>query len=159
MGKRLVIAAAMLAVLAATAGVALAQTGHGSTRPSGQIHVVLPSTGGHVEFFDFNGDGLSLGDRLASVGPIVDESQTHRVGTSYLDCWVAGAQLLDGSPYDCTNVLRFADGTINTQGLDPHGLSDVFFAVTGGTGAYEGASGQAEYIDTTQTDIIISLDG
>jgi hypothetical protein len=33
----------------------------------------------------------------------------------------------------------------------------VFFAVTGGTGVYEGASGQAEHIDTDVTEIIISL--
>jgi len=35
---------------------------------------------------------------------------------------------------------------------------DVFFAVTGGTGAYRDASGQARHIDTEVTDIIIDLD-
>ena len=81
------------------------------------------------------------------------------MGTSYLDCWVGASVLQEGSPYVCDYVLKFKDGNITTQGLDPHGVSDVFFSLTGGTGAYEGATGQAEYIDSeTQTDIIITLD-
>jgi hypothetical protein len=61
-------------------------------------------------------------------------------------------------PYVCTYVLRFHDGSITMQGLDPHGPSDVLFAITGGTGAYAGATGQARYVDSdTQTDIYIDL--
>jgi hypothetical protein len=45
-----------------------------------------------------------------------------------------------------------------THGIDPEGPSDVFFAVTGGTGHYSEVSGQARYIDTDVTDIIIHLD-
>jgi hypothetical protein len=34
----------------------------------------------------------------------------------------------------------------------------VLFAITGGTGAYAGATGQARYVDSeTQTDIYIDL--
>jgi hypothetical protein len=96
---------------------------------------------------------------LAVKGPIFNEDRSQQVGTYFLDCWIGSAILEDGSPYVCAEVLSLRDGTITTQGLDPHGLSDVFFAVTGGTGAFEGASGQAEYVDTdTQTDIIIELD-
>jgi Allene oxide cyclase barrel like domain len=162
--KRFVVAGAVVATLATTmVGLAVAQTGSGAgaARTVGDtLHVVLPATGAHVEFLDFAGDGLTLGDRLAAVGPIMNADQSVRVGTSYLDCWVGDARLEDGSPYVCTNVLKFRDGNITTEGLDPHGLSDVFFAITGGTGAYEGASGQAEYTDSeSQTDITIELDG
>jgi hypothetical protein len=37
-------------------------------------------------------------------------------------------------------------------------VSDTFFSVTGGTGAYMEAEGQAEFVDTPeQTDIYITL--
>jgi hypothetical protein len=156
--KRVLVVAAVLAVSATMmVGLAVAQTGNAAP-PKGTIHVVVPSTGGHSQLFDFAGDGLTLGDRLAAVGPLMNEDQTERVGTGYLDCWVGAGTLQTGSPYVCTHVLRFHDGSITTQGLDPHGLSDVLFAITGGTRAYAGATGQAQYVDSeTQTDIYIDL--
>jgi hypothetical protein len=163
MGKarRLVILVAAVVVLATlTVGFALAQGRRPlAPRSAGSIHVVN-GAGGSLQFFDFANDGLTLGDRLAAFGPLLNADQTKRVGTGYLDCWVGDDTLDQGSPYVCTNILRFKDGsTITTQGLDPHGVSDVFFAVTGGTGAYEDATGQAEYIDSeSQTDIYIYLD-
>jgi hypothetical protein len=158
MRKRLVFVVAPVAILAiSTVGVALAQARPGTRQSGGEIHVVLPATQ-QIEFFDFNSDGLTLGDRLAAVGPLLNEAQTRRVGTSYADCWVGDRVLEDQSPYVCAYVLKFRDGTITTEGLDPHGISDVYFAVTGGTGVYEGATGQAQYIDSPDlTEIIIRL--
>jgi len=158
MRKRMLVVVAVVAVSATTmVGLAVAQTGN-AARPKETIHVVLPPTGGHTQFFDSAGDGLTLGDRLAVVTPIVNEDQTERVGTAFFDCWLGAARLQDGSPYVCTYVLRFQDGSITTQGLDPHGPSDVLFAITGGTGAYAGATGQARYVDSeTQTDIYIDF--
>jgi hypothetical protein len=159
MGKRYAImAVAMLvvAVAVASVGVALASPSSEKSVVPGPIHVVIgPNT--RAEFFDFANDGLSLGDRLAVVAPMFDASQTKRMGTSYADCWVGGRVLLDQTPYVCNYVLDFGKGEIMTHGLDPHGASDVFFAVTGGTGVFEGATGQAEYIDTAVTDILINL--
>lgn len=158
MRRPLVIVAASTAMLAAlTVGIALASTGPGAGGPSDDtIHVVV-GPGSHDEFLDFNGDGLGLGDRVAAVGPLLDESQTERVGTAYLDCVIV-SRVLEGGTFDCTYVLKLEDGDITTHGIDPQGPSDVFFAVTGGTRAYRGASGQARHIDTDVTDIIIDLD-
>ncbi len=159
MGRRSTIVAVVVMVLGlTTAGLALAQSRRGATRSREDVMHVVLSPDAHIQLFDFNGHGFGLGDRLASVGPILDGSGNTRVGTSYADCWVGDKTLVEGSPYVCTYVLRLGDGEIMTEGLDPHGPSDVLFAVTGGTGAYDGASGQAEYIDTTQTDIYIHLD-
>jgi hypothetical protein len=159
MGKRLIIVAAVVAALAATTvGLALAQTGRGSARPSAQpIHVVLEA--GNTQFFDFQEDGLGLGDHLNIVGSILDANGTRRVGTYYSECWIGSAVLQDGSPYVCSHVLRFEHGEIVAQGVDPHGPSDVFFSITGGTGIYRGATGQAEFIDAARTDIYIYLEG
>jgi hypothetical protein len=158
-GHRLVIVTTAAAILAVVSvGFAVAQGSRGA-RPGGEEIHVVGGPGGGLEFFDFAHDGLTLGDRLTVVGPLLNEDQTRRVGTGYLDCWLGARVLKEGNPYVCTHILHFADGDITTKGLDPHGASDVFFAVTGGTDAYEGASGQAEYIDgDTQTDIIIRLD-
>jgi hypothetical protein len=158
MGKRLVMAALAVVMLAATtAGLAWAQGGTSTGPSDASIHVVL-GPDSHVQFFDFDHDGLGLGDRLAGVGPLFDQTQTKRVGTSYMDCLIVSRTLpLNGGTFDCTYILKLADGDITTQGIDPHGPSDVLFSVTGGTGAYREATGQAEYIDTSVTDIIISL--
>jgi hypothetical protein len=159
MRRRLLIVVLLAAALTVgMLGLARAQSGRAAHPSRDLIHVVLPATGAHIQFFDFDHDGLGFGDRLAAVSPILDQSQTRRLGTSYLDCWIGNPNLVDGSIYDCTYVLKFADGEITTQGLDPQGPSDVLFSVTGGTGAYRGVTGQAEYIDTTVTDIIIDLD-
>jgi hypothetical protein len=120
------------------------------------IHLVVP-TPGQVKFNDFDHNGLTLGDTLTVVSPLFEQGRTERMGTAYGECIVAGRRLIDGTPYDCTYVLKLKHGTITTHGLDPHGPSDVTFAVTGGTGVYAEASGQAEYIDTSVTDIIIRL--
>jgi hypothetical protein len=160
MGKRALMAAAVVvALVTATIGISLARAGSATAgRSRHVIHVVVPARG-HVQFFDFEGDGLTLGDRLATVSPILDAGRTERLGTSYGDCWVGAPRLREGSPYICSYVLTFERGTITTHGLDPHGRSDVFFSITGGTGAYRDIGGQAEYIDTdSQTDIIIRLD-
>jgi hypothetical protein len=155
MGKRVVTLIASVATLAAmTVGIALASTGR--ARSSETIHLVAVA-GPNVQFLDFNGDGLGLGDRLATVGPLLDGSQTERVGTVYLDCLIV-SRVLEGGTFDCTSVLKLGDGSITTQGIDPQGPSDVLFAVTGGTGIYRGANGQARAIDTDVTDIFIDLD-
>ncbi len=157
MRRPVFVAVSTAMVAALMVGMALASTGRGTDRSSDDpIHAVV-GPGLHDEFLDFNGDGLGLGDRLAAVGPLLDESQTERIGTAYLDCLIV-SRVLEGGTFDCTYVLKFRDGDITTHGIDPHGPSDVFFAVTGGTGAYRGASGQARYIDTDVTDIIIDLD-
>jgi allene oxide cyclase-like protein len=157
-GKRWMLVAAAGAVLAMTMGsLALAQTRGRPARAAGTLHVVLGGTPAHVHFFDFERNGLGLGDRLAARGPILNEDQSARVGTSYLDCWIGSGMVEDGSPYVCTYLLTFADGSITVQGIDPHGVSDVYLAVLGGTGAYVGLTGEAHFIDTDVTDVYIDL--
>jgi hypothetical protein len=156
MGKRLVILLVCVAVLAATMiGIALAQEKRSSS-PGQLIHVVFGPQG-RDEFLDFADDGLDFGDRFVSRGPLFDESRTTRVGTAHLDCVIATPVLAGGS-FNCTYVLRLEDGDITTHGIDPQGPSRVLFAVTGGTGSYRHATGQAEHIDTDVTDIIIDLE-
>jgi hypothetical protein len=157
MGKRLLVLLLSVAALPApTAGIALAQ-GRGGTAESQVIHVVFGPRSEH-QFLDFGNDGLRFGDRLVSRGPLFDPSQTTRVGTAHLDC-VISSQVLAGGTFNCTYVLKLEDGDIMTHGIDPQGPGRALFAVTGGTGSYRHATGQAEHIDTDVADIIIDLEG
>jgi hypothetical protein len=152
------VVAVVAGLVATTVGIAVAaQGGDSSSGAGGLIHVVVGPQG-KSEFMDFEQDGLDFGDRLTAVGPIFDETQSHRVGVAYLDCSIV-SRVLPGGTFDCSYVLQLEDGDITTTGIDPQGPSDVLFSVTGGTGAYRGATGQAQYIDTDVTDIIIDLDG
>jgi hypothetical protein len=68
----------------------------------------------------------------------------------------SGGGPLPDAPRDMRGVWQFR--LCFSPRIDPQGPSRVFFAVTGGTGSYRSATGQAEYIDTDVTDIIIDLD-
>ena len=141
-------------VLATMAGV----TAHATPRSSagdGIIHLVIEEDG-HATFFDFEHDGLGFGDRLVARSALTNVGG-RRVGTAYLDCLIV-SEVQQGGKYWCRYVLDLRGGQITTEGLDPQGISDTFFSVTGGTGEYLAAGGQAEFVDSqTQTDIYISL--
>jgi hypothetical protein len=157
MGKRLVILLVCVAALAVTmVSIALAQDSE-ETAPGETIHVVVGPQS-RDEFLDFEEDGLDFGDRFVGKGPLFDESRTTRVGTFFLDCVIA-TRVLEGGSFNCTYVLKLEDGDIMTHGIDPQGRSRQLFAVTGGTGRYRHATGQALHIDTDVADIIIDLAG
>jgi hypothetical protein len=127
------------------------------------IHVVLPSDGLATKFVDIGHDGLRLGDRVAARGRLVDENESERVGTAHFECLVQKRIVgLSQGLYNCTYVLKLADGDIILKGLDPRGEGASEFAVLGGTGTYVTATGDATFTDTgtdisAYTDIIIRL--
>jgi hypothetical protein len=137
-----------------------------STAASGQtaLHFVVgPDTGLSVAFDDRDGDGLRLGDRISGRGPLMDETQTERVGTSYMDC-VVHRRIIDPDRglWNCNYVLELEEGDIILQGLDPRGPGEYQMAVLGGTGAYMGVRGEAAFTDVGTdgggyTDMVLSL--
>jgi hypothetical protein len=124
------------------------------------VHVVLQS--GRVKFLDFGREGLRLGDRLATRGPLLDATQTSKVGTAHADCVVV-SRITDGRSgpggvYRCRYLLDLTDGDLVLEGLDPHGPGVYTMAVLGGTGVYAAASGDATLTDTkTETVFMIDL--
>lgn len=131
-------------------------------RGADNVHVVWPADTTRVQFLDFGRDGLRLGDRLAARGPLLDATQTNKVGTGHLDCVVA-FRITDGPPgpagvYRCTYLLDLTAGDFVLEGLDPHGPGVFTMAVLGGTGAYAASSGDATITDTEAgTDFMIDL--
>jgi hypothetical protein len=127
----------------------------------GDVHVFLPAAQRSV-FLDFGRDGLRLGDRLATRGPVLDAMGGSKVGTGHGDCVVARA-ITDGPEgpggvYRCSYVLDLADGDLIVEGLDPHGPGVYTFAVMGGTEDYSGARGDVTLTEGFDgTDVVIDL--
>jgi hypothetical protein len=151
---------AKLVALFVTVSVAIAGTMlmSGSATGKTTLHFMLPSSV-KVRFLNFGRESLALGDRLAAKGPLMNADQSDRVGKAHLDCLVdRRISEPDHGVYNCTYVLELDDGLIMLQGLDPHGPGSTQFAVTGGTGSYSDASGEATFTDSDAgTDVVIEL--
>ena len=149
-----------LVAVAVAAGILLTTSASGQT----VLHVVVgPSEDIKTVFVDEERDGLRLGDRIASRGPVIDETQTERLGTAYQQCLVH-KRIVDPDKglWNCNYVLELADGDIVLQGLDPRGPGVYEISVLGGTGAYAGATGDATFTDVGTdadgyTDMVIRL--
>lgn len=137
-------------------------------RPAGAqttelVFWTVPGTGGKSTFVNVNQPGIRIGDRLAARGPLMDASQTSRVGRQYLDCIIMNKITEDpvegpNGLYWCTYLLKLADGDLTIAGRDLRGSGVSTFAVLGGTGAYASASGVATLTDSVQgTEFVIEL--
>jgi hypothetical protein len=112
---------------------------------------------------DVDDDGrIEMGDRVAVRGPLVEPATGDPRGRSFWDC-VAMTRIRFEPPsgrWMCTVLLRLADGDITLQGPDPAGFGASVFAVTGGTGLYQSARGEADVVDAPdpdRTEITINL--
>jgi hypothetical protein len=141
------------AVLAIAAlGVFLFATGVASAHGGGKQTLTLVATELQSEFLDLGATGPSLGDEL-----VISESLEQRgrdVGMSGVVCTVTHAM----APYDvltfhCVATLSLRRGQITLQGLiEVQGEDDpgpFIVAITGGTGAYRGAGGEAVVRETS----------
>lgn len=126
------------------------------------VHVFWPAGAEKATVLGFGTDGRRLGDRLAARGPLLDATQTDKVGSFHLDCVVA-KRITDGpggpgGVYRCSYLLDLINRDLVLEGLDPHGPGVYTLAVLGGTGMYAAASGDATLTDTDAgTDFVIDL--
>ncbi len=81
--------------------------------------------------------GDSLGDVLAFANPIFDARNTRQVGTDNGSC----IRTAVGVSYECSWTTSLPGGSIVVSGPF-RDAGDSTLAVTGGTGAYRGASGE-----------------
>lgn len=133
-------AAAALATAALMAGVGSAQT------PPSILHLVgTPQKG--VGFGSFvrprQGDRFGFGDTISG-----DDTGYDRAA-----CTAIGKGLV------CTIQVQLSKGAVTVQGIVPQRANHTPMAVTGGTGAYNGARGTAFVTDTSanRTDVEVSL--
>jgi hypothetical protein len=72
-----------------------------------------------------------------------DPATTQKISTYRVHCLATnGARQFDRVTLMCHSTDSYADGTLSSTGMFRTSQSSVVWAVTGGTGAYEGASGQ-----------------
>jgi hypothetical protein len=148
-------AVGLAAVAALGVAVVIPAVGQSQT----QRTITLTSSTQSVKLVDLPPRGKSSGgDVLVSVSRLKNQAGK-RVGTSHLNCNVTqGSRSFEGATYECAGVNRLSDGTIAFSGVAKLGSAKVItVAVTGGTGAYEGASGtlvNTSTGDTTSTQVI-----
>jgi hypothetical protein len=88
------------------------------------------------------------GDRIGFGGTITGDD----TGYDRAACTVVGKGLL------CTMQVQLSKGTLTAQGMPPERANKTPMAITGGTGAYDGARGTAFVTDKKkQTDVDITL--
>ena len=135
-----------------------------SAHPAGaqaDVHVVWSHETAKYKFLDLGSPGIRMGDRLEARGPLLDATLTTEVGKAYLDCIaMSGITAPVGGLYRCSYVLHLEDGDLMVEGLDPHGPGVYAMAVSGGTGAFAEAVGEATLTETErETDFSIDLTG
>jgi len=113
------------------------------------IRVNIPA--GMGALLDHDDDGrIDLGDRFTGRSRVEDPATGERAGRVLFDCVATTVIVVEQrkGTWMCTYVLELPEGHINLQGEDPAGVGSHIFAVTGGTGLYRNARGDADEVDT-----------
>jgi allene oxide cyclase len=136
--KRLLVTAGALAAVAAALFVSTATATKESAHGRGTVIRVVERALTDATT-DTGAAGDSAGDILTFANPIYDEADVGQVGTDQGYC----VRVVAGTSYECTWTTSLDGGQIMVQGpfLD---AGDSTLAVTGGTGAYEGARGSMQ---------------
>jgi allene oxide cyclase len=134
---------AMVALAAAgLAGLSMARAAQEATPASPlngrQLEVIERLT--NVKVVDLGESGDSMGDLLVLDNPIYDAADTTQIGTAQGSC----VRVDPGVAWECAWTVILDDGQLSMAGpfLD---AADASQAVTGGTGAFAGVSGQMTY--------------
>ena len=115
------------------------------------------------EQLDLGEGGPSVGDLYVFSGPIYDESKEPELGRIDGQCTTTSSP----GPSAEARRLCLANATfteehegaeIDTQGVGRLEAEDVVFAVTGGTGDYRNARGQATFEFQTDGDVVITYE-
>ena len=107
-----------------------------------------PFGGGASRQVDIGKRGFSAGDMFTVTGqPMSDEATGRRAGS--LDAMETVVSGLHDGTVSMVATLRLADGTLHGGAVIRHSDAPVRLPVTGGTGAYAGASGQLTVTEDT----------
>jgi hypothetical protein len=86
------------------------------------------------------GQRISAGDMFLGSNRLYNAANKRRRGKLFFKCTAVVASRTGNSPFLCEGTARFSDGTLVISAV-LQGERDPAGAITGGTGAYEGASG------------------
>jgi len=94
---------------------------------------------------DNGAEGDSAGDTLVFANDIYDANDASQVGSDQGSCMRVKAASADGANdgvWECSWTVMLADGNIAVQGPSVDDGTATTLSVTGGTGKYDGASGE-----------------
>jgi hypothetical protein len=132
--KRLAIMGALIGVAGLAAGSVAPATGHGDSDSHDTIKVVSINT--EETLIDAGEPDFSLGDSFVFTSDLVKHHQT--VGHTGVECTITSVEREESQ---CLGTAWFRHGQITIQGLVAGEPEEFSFAITGGTGAFEGAEG------------------
>jgi hypothetical protein len=146
--RRARLAAALAALAAALVTAALMASAGSAQAPAAATTLHLTSTPQKGVGFGSFVHRPHQGDRFG-FGDVVTGDDT---GFDRATCTVIGRSLV------CTIQVQLSKGTLTVQGIVPQTAKDNPLAITGGTGAYDGARGTALVTDRQgHTDVVVSL--
>jgi hypothetical protein len=136
---------AVAALLAALATAAVVAATGSAQAPAGTTLHLNAKSAKHVGFFPsgrpHQGQHAGFGDTITG-----DDSGYDRGA-----CTIVGTSLL------CNIQVQLSKGTLSVQGIVPQRSKNTPIAITGGTGAYDGARGTAFVTDTSSTTTSITV--
>jgi hypothetical protein len=131
---------------AALATAAVLSTTGSAQAPSGTALHLVSKQAKRGGFFPKH--RLRNGDRFG----FVDRISGDQSGSDRIICTAVGNQAL------CTIQVQLSNGTLTAQGTVPQHANNSPVAITGGTGAYNGARGTAFATDTSATSSKIDIE-
>jgi hypothetical protein len=130
---------------AATGLVLMAASGSAQTPGATTLQLFERERGSSFGFVDnrprSRNERASVGDMFAFNSPIFDQARTTRLGVLSVQCIVTRPGREAQSESMCNGALRLRDGIIAISTTIKGSPRTVTAAVTGGTGAYNGARG------------------
>jgi hypothetical protein len=134
--------------LAAVAALGIAALIPSISQSQSERTITLKSHSRSVKLVDLPPRGhAAAGDMVIAINSLTD-SAGKRVGTGYLSCGaLKGGRTFETATFQCSGTEKLSDGTITYGGVVKLSARVARAAVTGGTGAYRGATG--ELVNTT----------
>jgi hypothetical protein len=152
--KRVGVMGAVVGIAALTAGSVAPATGQGSADRHGDDRdkVRVLSTNTEEAFVDVGEPDFSLGDSFVFTSDLTKHGK--KVGHTGVVCTVTSTAREESQ---CVGTASLRRGQITIQGLLA-GEPEVFeFAITGGTGAYEGAEGTLVVRELSDTQELLTF--
>lgn len=164
MRRNVLLGGALLAGMIVIVNGTLAEADRGGNDRGGERQVIrlVERIADEPTFDDGGAPGPGVGDRLIFSADLFDP-QGHEVGRDGADCVVVRIDRSRPAPSDqqiveCMVTVELPDGQITFQGLAQG--TENRFAVTGGTGSYRRARGEAHVKDRVfleEADVTITL--
>jgi hypothetical protein len=146
MGKRLVVVGAAIALTALAVGVVAPAFGSSGDDDNGKRVIRVVSVNTEEDFLDLGAQGFSLGDEFVFTSSLRKSGE--EVGHTGVVCTTTS---VEREEVQCVATASFSDGQITVQGLLAGEPETFVLPVTGGSGAYEGADGELQVREVSDT--------